>query len=147
MSDETTTLVGMEELMLSPGWDRETLLVDFEHDVEAHGMRGIAGIAAASVAVLAGSAGGAFLAEAGTSLAPGPAALTSNMLAGGTSAPAVYQDTSTQTTAYRLSNSWQYAPSLPAGAPCSTAPLNTYVSWWTVLTTTVQAMGNYRRCV
>jgi hypothetical protein len=144
---DKTTLLGMEAQMLSPGWDRETIIVDSDDDVEAHGLRGIAGIAAASVAVIAGSAGGTFLAHAGTALAPEPATLTSDLYAYSSSAYAMYTDTSVQTTAYRLSNTWTYNPNLPAGAPCSTAPISTAVYAYTTLTTTVQAMGNYRRCV
>lgn len=145
MSDNTI-LLGMETQMLSPGWDRETIIVDSDDDFEAHGLRGIAGIAA-SVAVIAGSAGGTFLTHAGTALAPEPATLTSDLYASSSSASAMYTSTNIQTTAYRLSNSWTYSPNLPAGAPCSTSPIDNTVWAGYFLTTTIQAMGNYRRCV
>lgn len=146
MSDEAT-LLGMETLMLSPGWDRETIIVDSGDDVEAHGMRTFAGIAA-SVAVIAGSAGSAFLAQAGTALAPEPATLTSDMNAYETSAWAVYTSTNVNTTGHRYNNSWKYDPNgLPAGAPCSSAQISETLVVGMQLTQVIEAKGNYRRCI
>ena len=60
---------------------------------------------------------------------------------------AQYESTKINTTAYRVPNTWIYNPNLPAGAPCSTLPSSVTIYAYTVLTTTVQAMGNYRKCV
>jgi hypothetical protein len=136
MTDQPT-LHGIEVHVTSPGYDSETILVEGDDDVEAHGVRG----AAAALAIVAASAGGAFLAHSGTALAPEPARLNSTLYSSGASS-ATWINTNAVTYAYFLSSSWTPS-SLPAGYPCSTVyPL----AAGTTLYKVIQASGNYRRC-
>jgi hypothetical protein len=102
------------------------------------------GSAVAVVAVVAAvivGAAGAWLHGAGGVRAPEPARLNTTLYASGATS-ATYVTTLRSTSGYFLSGSWT-ASSLPAGYPCST----TYpVAAGTTLYTTVQAVGNYRKC-
>ena len=131
----------IEAERINRGFDGETVVLD-DDDVEAHGMLGVV----AAVAILAGSAGGTMLADAGTALAPEPAQLTQSMT-GPNSASAIYISTNTPTTVRYVGTSVIYAPTLAVGTPCTT--------YWpvpagTVTGKVVQAYGGtgsaYRRC-
>ncbi len=122
------------------GYDSETILVEDDDDVEAHGMLGVA----AAVVIMAGSAGGTMLADAGTALAPEPARLTAP-LSGSTGATgaAYYVNTSLETTVKKWPSSYMYAPNLAPGTPCSPTDL----AAWVETSRVIQATGNYRKCV
>jgi hypothetical protein len=120
----------------------ETILVE-DDDVEAHGVLAVC----AAVVVLAGSAGGTFLANTGTALAPEPAQLTQS-LSGTTGATgaAVYVNTQQQTQVVKWPSTYTAtANPLPPGTPCSTGAL----AAGAVTSKVIQALGtsNYRRCV
>jgi hypothetical protein len=129
-------LHGIEIHVTSPGYDNETILVEAE--VEAHGLRG----AAAAVAIVAASAGGAFLANSGSALAPEPARLNSTLTSSFTPVYVTYIYTNTSGTARFMSSSWTYS-TIPAGTPC----VDFYpVPAGYVTSRVVIANGNYRKC-
>ena len=95
-------------------------------------------VAAAALAWLAGS---------GTALAPEPAQLLVDLTAGqgtGTSASARFVNSEAATSVVKFPASWTpgYAW-LVAGTPCSTTELGAYQT----TAHSIQASGNYRRCV
>jgi len=139
MSDEPTAH-DLEARRIRIGFDNETILVEPDGDVEAHGMLGVA----AAVVIMAGSAGGTLLAQGGTALAPEPAQLTAELTGWtGVSASAVYVNTSLETSVKKWPSSYMYAPNLAPGTPCSPVDLAAGAETAKV----IQATGNYRRCV
>lgn len=98
--------------------------------------------APAIVAAIVIGAAGAWLHGASPVFAPEPARLTSTLYGSGASS-AMYVTTLKPTSAYFLSSSWTWS-SLPAGYPCSTTyPRPSGVTVYS----TIQASGNYRKCV
>lgn len=137
---DTPNAHDIEAHLTRMGYASETILVEGDDDVEAHGMLGVA----AAVVIMAGSAGGTFLAGAGTALAPEPAQLTQSLIGGnGVSAAAYYVNTSSQTKVVRWPGTWTANTTLNAGTPCSTVELAAGAE----ATRTIQANGNYRKCV
>lgn len=122
------------------GYETETILVEDDDDVEAHGMLGVV----AAVAIMAGGTGGTLLANTRTALAPEPAQLT-QALGGSTgqTAEARYVNTQVQTNVVKWPSSYSYGPSLAPGTPCSTGALAAGAQTSKV----IQATGNYRRCI
>lgn len=130
----------IEAQRVSLGFDGETVVLD-EDDVEAHGMLGVV----AAVTIMAGSAGGTMLADAGTALAPEPARLTQSLGQTSSMASAVYVNTNAATSVRYIGTSIIYAPTLAVGTPCVTIRP---VPVGTVTGKVVQAYGtDYRRCV
>lgn len=121
------------------GYDIETILLEGDDDVEAHGLIGVA----AAVVIMAGGAGGTMLAQGGTALAPEPAILTAPLSgSNGASAVAYYVNTNVETSVKKWSESYLYAPNLAPGTPCSPYSLAAGAE----ATRVIVAMGNYRRC-
>ena len=76
--------------------------------------------------------------------APEPAMLTAPLSGcNGATAEAHYVNNKTATSVVRWPGTWTYNTALPAGTPCSTADL----AAWVQTTWTIQANGNYRKCV
>jgi hypothetical protein len=73
---------------------------------------------------------------------PQPATINAPLGSSSTTAAATYVNTATTTTAHFWPGSWTIG-SKPAGAPCSPGD----VPNGTVLTSTIQAAGNYRKCM
>jgi hypothetical protein len=123
------------------GYANETILVEGDDDVEAHGMLGVA----AAVVIMAGGAGGTLLAGAGTALAPEPAQLTGpfGSASHGSTAEARFVNTNVETTVVKWPGSWTASTTLAPGTPCSTVEL----APGEVATRTIQATGNYRKCM
>ena len=97
-----------------------------------------------AAAGLTATAGGAWLAHSGSALAPEPARLSASLSgANGAAAAAVYRDTDVPATVVKWTASYVFNTTLPAGKPCSTTDLA--AGDWTGQT--IQAIGNYRRCV
>ena len=101
-------------------------------------------LAAVTIAALAGSAGGTFLAGAGTALAPEPAMLTADLSgSNGATAAALYSNTNVGTSVVKWPKSYTYGPWLAAGTPCNDVDLPPGA----VVTSVIVATGNYRKCV
>ena len=97
---------------------------------------------AAAVVIMAVSAGGTFLAQAGTALAPEPAHLTAALDLGATTAAAYYVSSNQQTTVFKWPATYT-AGTVPAGTPCS--PVDLAAGQETARV--IQATGNYRKCI
>jgi hypothetical protein len=101
-------------------------------------------ITAVAAAALAASAGGVWLAGAGTALAPEPAQLTAGLAGGsGASAAAVFVNTKVETKVVKWPSTWTANTTLAAGTPCSPTDLAVGQE----VTRFIQASGNYRKCV
>ena len=101
-------------------------------------------VVAAAAAVA--SAGGVWLAGAGTALAPEPAVVKDYAyLSGsdGATAAAYYVDTAVETGVVKWPGYYKYNPNLAAGTPCSPYDLGP----WATTSRVIQAMGSYRKCV
>jgi hypothetical protein len=81
--------------------------------------------------------------EAGTVLAPEPV-VTTQPLTGtnGTSAAAVYLNSGTPTTVLKWTNTFEYAPNLAVGTPCSLTALAVDQQAYQV----IRASGPFRIC-
>lgn len=121
-------------------YENETILVDSDDDVEGHGILGVA----AAVVVMAGSAGGTFVATSGSALAPEPARLTASLSGGnGAAAAAYYVNTDQPTNVVKWPGTYLYNTTLAPGTPCSPYDLAEGAEAMRV----IQATGNYRKCV
>jgi hypothetical protein len=121
-------------------YENETILVDSDDDVEGHGILGVA----AAVVVMAGSAGGTFLATSGSALAPEPARLTAELTgSNGSSGAAYYINTNQQTNVVKWPGTYMYNTTLAPGTPCSPYDLAEGAE----ATRVIQATGNYRKCI
>ena len=106
-------------------------------------MKRTALITVLAAAALAVSAGGTFLANAGTALAPEPAMLTADLVgSNGSTAAALGVDTNVRTDVVKWPKSYTYGPWLAAGTPCSNIDLSANQ----VTSSVIQATGNYRKC-
>ena len=98
-----------------------------------------------AIGTIAGSllvAGALFMGTAANVCAPEPAHLNGPLSANGSTAGATFVNSGVATTGFRWTGSWAVG-SAPSGTPCATyaAPVGT------LLMTTIQASGSYRRCL
>jgi len=106
--------------------------------IQLSGLRIVLGTASAAAIV----AGVLLLASGSSVSAPEPARLNGPLYGNGSAASATYVTTKLPTSAHQWPGSWAVG-SIPSGTPCATY----YAPPGTILVSSIQASGNYRKCM